>query len=405
VSYYHDDPTEESRSRKSIIPSLLVLILLIGGGGLFIKTTLAANIRLSSGAAIEFGQATSQAVACSGAQSLTLEPQSTFVNAANGTGTYSLSAIKVSNIPSSCNGENFTLSAYGSSSSTPLAIFNSTSTQAIVNYDAANVSLRAPKSGISISGGNGTFTVTFASPAAQSTSVAKITIQSSLGTDQTYDVGERGPGGGIVFYVASQTFSSPGSACGSSCRYLEVAPSTWQSAGATVADDNQNYLYSNNTTVASAQDNTTAGTQSGLSNGPVVEKFNWRIGQGFYNTSVMKVSGATSTAQAAVLAYAGSSVAGQWFIPSMNELNELCKYAWGQATGVPTVACVGGSGTFKSTANAGGNLGGFVQSFYVSSTESNTNKVNDALNIRFNSGALGTYVKNYGMAIRPIRAF
>jgi hypothetical protein len=233
--------------------------------------------------------------------------------------------------------------------------------------------------------------------------VGKLTIQSGLGTDQTYEVGERGPGGGIVFYVASAKFSSPGSACGTSCKYLEVAPSTWQSAGATVTDDS-NYVYSNNTTVASAQDNTTAGTESGLSNGPVVEKFNWKIGQGFYNTSVMKVSGATSGAQAAVLAYAGGSVAGQWFLPSLNELNELCKYAWGKATGVPTVACVA-SGTYKSTANVGGDLGGFTQYYYLSSTESNTNKLLDALNINFTNAAIGTYAKTYGMAVRPIRAF
>jgi len=403
VSYYHDDPVDESRPRISLFSSAFALVLLLAGGIFFLQSTLAANISLNSGGTTEFGQAVSQAVACSGSQNVTVTPKSSFVNAANGTGTYYLSEINVANIPTSCNGVNFNLRAYGSSSSTPLAIFNSTSTEAIVNYNAANVSLRQPKTGISLSGGNGTFTITFATPVAQSTSVAKVTIQSGMGTDQTYEFGERGPGGGIVFYVAAAKFSSPGSACGTSCKYLEVAPSTWQSAGATVANDGD-YAYSNNTTVASAQDNTTAGTESGLSNNTVVEKFNWKIGQGFYNTSVMKVSGATSAAQAAVLAYAGSSVAGQWFLPSMNELNELCKYAWGQATGVPTVACVA-SGTFKSTANAGGDLGGFVSSFYLSSTESNTNKVNDALNIRFSSAAIGTYVKTYAMAVRPIRAF
>lgn len=399
MSFYHDDPVDESQHRNSLFPSAFALILLFAGGIFFVQSTLAANISLSSGGRTEFGQAVSQAVACSGSQDVTVTPKSSFVNAATGTGTYYLASITVSNIPISCNGVNFKLSAYGTSSSTPLAIFNSTSTEAVVNYDADSVSLRAPKTGISVSGGSGTFTITFASPVAQSTSVAKVTIQSGMGTEEVYVVGQTGPGGGIVFYVASAKFSSPGSACNNSCKYLEVAPSDWQSGGVSVADDGD-YIYSNNTTVASSQDASTAGTQSGFAN----EKFNWKIGQGFYNTSVMKVSGATSSAQAAVLAYAGSAVAGEWFIPSMNELNELCKYAWGQATGVPTVACAA-SGTFKSTANAGGNLGGFKQSFYWSSSESYGNKANDGMNLKFSNGAIGPYVKTYSMAVRPIRAF
>jgi len=36
-------------------------------------------------------------------------------------------------------------------------------------------------------------------------------------------VGDKGPGGGVVFYVSSSTFSAS-SACGSGCRYLEAAP-------------------------------------------------------------------------------------------------------------------------------------------------------------------------------------
>jgi len=39
-----------------------------------------------------------------------------------------------------------------------------------------------------------------------------------------YKVGDVGPGGGIVIYVARQMFASPGSDCASSCRYLEAAP-------------------------------------------------------------------------------------------------------------------------------------------------------------------------------------
>jgi hypothetical protein len=38
-------------------------------------------------------------------------------------------------------------------------------------------------------------------------------------------LGETGPGGGKVFYVASSNFTSTGSNCGTACKYLEAAPS------------------------------------------------------------------------------------------------------------------------------------------------------------------------------------
>jgi len=41
----------------------------------------------------------------------------------------------------------------------------------------------------------------------------------------TCAIGETGPGGGKVFYVARSNFTSTGSDCGSNCRYLEAAPS------------------------------------------------------------------------------------------------------------------------------------------------------------------------------------
>ena len=394
MSFYHDDPTEESRPRSSTFSSALALVLLLTGGIFFLQSTLAANISLNSGGTTEFGQAVSQAVACSGGQNVNVTPKSSFVNAASGTGTYYLASVTVSNIPSSCSGVNFKLSAYGYSDGAALAIFNSTSTEAVVNYAETGASLRAPKTGFSVSGGNGTFTVTFTSPVAESTSVAKVTIQSGLGTDLKYEVGERGPGGGIVFYVSATNFTSAGSTCNTACRYLEVAPATWQSNGVTVEND-ASYQWSSNATVTTGQDTVTAGTESGIVN----EKFNWKIGQGFYNTSVMKVSGATSAAQAKVLAYAGDSTAGQWFIPSMNELNELCKYAKGQTTGVLTVACTG-SGTLKTgTAN---DLGGFVGGNYWSSSESNAAS---ASRQSFNPIAWGAGTKTFAVAIRPIRAF
>jgi hypothetical protein len=215
-------------------------------------------------------------------------------------------------------------------------------------------------------------------------------------TSVVYTVGQAGPGGGIVFYVSATPFTSIGSTCNTTCKYLEVAPATWQSEGASVADDAP-YAFSTNETVFTGQDTVTAGTESNFAG----EKFNWKIGQGFYNTSVMKVSGATSAAQAAVLAYAGSSIAGQWFIPSMNELNELCKYARGQTTGVLTVACTS-SGTLKTTVNAGSDLGGFKGSYYRSSSEYDAK---NAWAERFDNGEQFKFDKSGIGYIRPIRAF
>jgi hypothetical protein len=203
-------------------------------------------------------------------------------------------------------------------------------------------------------------------------------------------VGDRGPGGGIVYYVSAANFTSTGSACNTACKYLEAAPATWQTG--VVADD-ATYKWSDNTTVATGQ---VLSAASPAESGFTDEKENWKIGKGFSNTSLMR---ATSAAQAKVLAYAGNSTAGQWFIPSMNELNELCKYARGQTTGVLTVAC-NSTGTLKTgTAN---DLGGFVGDYYWSSSEY---AANGALDQYFDSGLQGGATKVFTDYVRPVRAF
>ncbi len=214
-------------------------------------------------------------------------------------------------------------------------------------------------------------------------------------TGGTCVVGDRGPGGGIVFYVSAAPFTSAGSTCNTTCRYLEVAPATWQSGGATVANDSS-YHWSSDDTLVTGQDLTTLSAEGFNAN----EKVNWKIGRGFYNTSVMLVSGATSPAQTKVLAYAGNSTAGQWFIPSMNELNELCKYARGQTTGDPKVAC-NDTGTLKTgTAN---DLGGFSTSNnYWSSTEL---RADIAGRQSFSNGSQNEANRVSTRNIRPIRAF
>jgi hypothetical protein len=389
--FYHDDPTEEI-PRSNLRAQLLATGAVIIGSIFFFQSTFAGNISLNSGSGVEFGQGVSQAVACSGATNLTLTPRSSFTNGSPGA--HYLQSVTVSNIPESCYGVDFTISAYNDTSSNPLALFNSTSTNAVIYNDNGTFLPGTRVTGMTVESGAGTFTATFTTPVAQSSSVFKLTIQSGL--HFVYKVGDRGPGGGIVYYVSATNFTSTGSTCNTTCRYLEVAPATWQSAGISVASDTY-YRMSDNITVATGQNTVTAGTESGF----VGEKFNWKIGQGFYNTSVMKVAGATSAAQAKVLAYAGGSTAGQWFIPSMNELNELCKYARGQTTGVLTVACTS-SGTLKTTANAGTDLGGFGGDYYWASSEI------DAANARrlyFGTGGQYSTLKNDTNLVRPVRAF
>jgi hypothetical protein len=387
--FYHDDPIDK-KTTKRFRNNLLTPFAIIIASVFFFQSTLAGNVSLNSGRGIEFGQSVSQAVACSGATDLTLSPRSTFINGSPGA--HYLNSVTVSNIPTSCYGVDFTIGAYNNSSSSPLALFNSTSTNAVVYNDNGTFLPSIRVTGMTVESGAGTFTATFTTPVAQSSSVFKLTIQS--GVHFVYKVGDRGPGGGIVYYVSASNFTSTGSTCDTTCRYLEVAPANWQSGGVSVANDTY-YQMSDNITVATGQNTVTTGTESGF----VGEKFNWKIGQGFYNTSVMKVSGATSAVQAKVLAYAGGSTAGQWFLPSMNELNELCKYARGQTTGALTVACTSG-GTLKSgTAN---DLAGFGGDYYWASSEI------DAANVRrvyFGTGAQYSTRKNDTNLVRPVRAF
>jgi len=393
-AYYHDDPIEEISKTKSRFKFLTTGAIVLGSIFYF-QSTLAGNISLSSGTGIEFGQGFSQAVACSGNTDLTLTPRSTFINGSDSSGAHYLSSVTVSNIPDSCFGVDFTINAYGNTENSPLSLFNSTSTNAIVYNNAGTFSTGVGSSGMTLTGSTGTFTATFTTPAAQSSSVFKLTIQSGVHTP-VYDVGDRGPGGGIVYYVSANNFTSTGSTCNTKCRYLEVAPSTWRSG--TAAND-LTYQWSTDTTTATAQDKTTVSTE-GIPGNSGYEKLNWKIGQGFYNTSVMKVAGATSSIQAAVLAYAGGAAAGQWFIPSMNELNELCKYARGQSTGNLTIECNPGSGTLKSgTAN---DLGGFVEGTYWSSSEFNAF---DAWAVWVGGPSPTGVGKDYPYYVRPVRAF
>jgi hypothetical protein len=72
--------------------------------------------------------------------------------------------------------------------------------------------------------------VTISVTRASTVAVTTTTVALTCATGGTCDKGEIGPGGGVVFYVSASNFTSTGSTCNTSCRYLEAAP-TDQSTG------------------------------------------------------------------------------------------------------------------------------------------------------------------------------
>ena len=181
---YHDDPIEpQSPQRKKA--SALAALVLFAVGGLFLQSTLAANLSINSGTPVEFGQGISATTACSGETVLTMTPNSVFTNA-GGAGVHYLSSITVSKIPTECSGKDFTINAYNDSDNTALRLFATTSTNAVVYDHAGTFEVGTGGTGMSISTGDGTFTITFDAPVAVSSSVFKLTMQSGAHTPVIY---------------------------------------------------------------------------------------------------------------------------------------------------------------------------------------------------------------------------
>lgn len=272
-------------------------------------STLAASINLNNNGPVEFGQGIAQTVACSGDENLTITPNATFVNSSGG-GTFQFSSVKVSDIPSSCNGKDFTIRAYGDSSNIPLALFDDDATSVVAYNDGESFKLLTGLSGLTINSGNGTFTVNFTTPVALSTSVFSITIESSA---HAYSVGDTGPAGGKIFYYSEAGFS-----CGpdrsSTCNFLEAAPSLWNGGGSDPsrawASDGFELLPVDN---ASSPQTATA----------------TEIGWGFRNTLAIILQGNTdpeTTAAALADAYSvtvSDVLYADWFLPSYDELTAL----------------------------------------------------------------------------------
>jgi hypothetical protein len=223
-------------------------------------------------------------------------------------------------------------------------------------------------------------------PAASSPAAAPAPL--TCATGGTCVVGDRGPGGGIVYYVdnagfnCGSGFTATGSPTGGLCQYLEVAPRGWNGTDA----DPRNvwattaYQYTDVTDIADdlyEVNNTRTGIGLGLKNSMAI------VAQGNDNT----------TAAGAARAYRGSAK-DDWYLPTSAELNLLCQWSR-NVTQVVGTACTGGTLNTGTGANGGMSISG-----YWSSSEGYGT-------VYYGGGAGSQWRddKHWPYGVRPVRAF
>jgi hypothetical protein len=211
---------------------------------------------------------------------------------------------------------------------------------------------------------------TGAAPVTTSTSTTTTTVAATTLTcagGGVCRVGDTGPGGGIVFYVAPTRFTSKGSVCDAACKYLEAAPVGWITAATPAGQTNcgipgtstadPQCVWSGNTTTRIGT------TQAG-------------IGSGYANTSAMIAqSNVAGRAATVARAFQGGGKT-DWFLPSKDELNLL--YLQRSA------------------------IGGFASKDYWSSSEV---AASNAWFQAFTNGNRAYSSKRYSNSVRPVRAF
>lgn len=212
---------------------------------------------------------------------------------------------------------------------------------------------------------------------------------------RTYIVGDTGPGGGTVFYVApTGTTFTCGPTRAASCKYLEAAPSGWN----TGADPERTW----------AQFTPVNYQSTSTSQGDLWAN-NTELGWGYYNTKAIIAQGNTNVATSAAALADSHTVTvsdvtyDDWFLPSKDELNQMCKWHRG-ITGVNltslTTICSGG------TSNSGLGNTGFSTATNVNYSSASENTGNSYWVQYFVAGGQSSQTKNTsGVLVRAIRAF
>jgi hypothetical protein len=214
------------------------------------------------------------------------------------------------------------------------------------------------------------YTITATNASGNATQTFRLTV-----TAVVYTVGQTGPGGGKVFYVATTAFNC-GPTLAATCTYLEAAPSGWN----TGADPNLSWA----TDANSNRTNTV----------PAPGAIQTAIGTGYQNSdAIVAQTGnvAVSSAAVAARAYRGNSLS-DWYLTSKDELNQMCKWARGQAWTSDATVCT----------SDGKLAAGFVQQKYWSSSETIASA---AWVQHFGTLFQADEFKTSAFYVRPVRAF
>jgi hypothetical protein len=224
----------------------------------------------------------------------------------------------------------------------------------------------------------GNFTLTFTPTSLTPVTSSSLTI--------IYAIGDTGPGGGKIFYYSAggfycgEGFTSTGSPTRGPCHYLEAAPNTWSDGSPDPTRTWATDVTSNQTTAVTGADGTAIGT-------------------GYKNSlAIAAQTGNVAATSAAVAAhgYSGGSM-NDWYLPSLDELNQMCKWARGQAWNSDATLC-----NDTGTINTGLGAAGFVGLFYWSSSEASAL---DAWGQLFDHGFYDSDRKTSTPYVRPVRAF
>ena len=236
-----------------------------------------------------------------------------------------------------------------------------------------------------VKGDIGATGATGATGAAGASSPTGFTARSVCGSNGTTlcAVGVQGPGGGTIVYVDS-TNDIPG------YDYLEVAP--------TEASVSTGVVWSTETANCGSVIIANCQTSFLSDAGTALDFIGFGTGRAATAAIIARhnAGGVAKTDYAAGVADVyTTATASDWFLPSKDELNEVCKYArnTGQAPGAST-RCAGGS-----TAT----LRGFSEDYYYWSS-SETESIGSSAQF-FATGDLYSVTRDSEIYVRPVRAF